>query len=223
VAWDARIRVPFAPETPASGVAFEGEALAFWYRRRLEVPALAPGERWLVHFGAVDHEATVWIDGRLAGRHEGGYTPFCVDVAEHRPEGGACELVVRAFDDPHDLAKPRGKQTWRNRPHAIWYPRTSGIWRTVWAERVPAAHVTGLDWSADWAGFAIGLEAAVAGAPDAELRLRVRLAAAGRVLVDDVCRLEGGRLARRFACPTAPTSAASWPGAPSGRACSTRS
>lgn len=201
VAWDTRIRVPFAPETPASGVAFEGEALAFWYRQRLEVPALAPGERWLVHFGAVDHEATVWIDGQLAGRHEGGYTPFCVDVAEVRPQGGACELVVRAFDDPRDLAKPRGKQTWRDRPHAIWYPRTSGIWRTVWAERVPAAHLAALDWSADWAGFAIGLEATAAGPPGAALRLRVRLAAAGRVLVDDVCRLERGRLARRFALP----------------------
>jgi beta-galactosidase/beta-glucuronidase len=201
VAWDASIRVPFAPETPASGVAFEGEALAFWYRRRLEVPALAPGERWLVHFGAVDHEATAWIDGRPAGRHEGGYTPFCIDVGEHHPRGGACELVVRAFDDPRDLSKPRGKQTWRARPHAIWYPRSSGIWRTVWAERVPAAAVTALDWSADWAAFAVGLEAAVEARPGSDLRLRVRLAAAGRLLVDDVCRLEGGRLARRFALP----------------------
>lgn len=201
VAWDARIRVPFAPETPASGIAFDGEALAFWYRRRLEVPALAPGERWLVHFGAVDHEATVWIDGRPAGRHQGGYTPFCVDVAEHLPRGGACELVVRAFDDPGDLSKPRGKQTWRRRPHGIWYPRTSGIWRSVWAERVPAAALLALDWSADWARFAIGLEAAVTAPPGSELRLRVRLSAAGRALVDDVCRLEGGRVARRFALP----------------------
>jgi len=201
VAWDARIRVPFAPETPASGVAFEGESLAFWYRRRLEVPALAPGERWLVHFGAVDHEATVWIDGALAGRHEGGYTSFCVDVAEVRPGGGACELVVRAFDDPRDLSKPRGKQTWRAQPHGIWYPRTSGIWRTVWAERLPPAHLASLAWSADWPRFAIGLEAEAAGAPDGELHLRVRLAAAGRLLVDDRCRLERGRLARAFALP----------------------
>lgn len=201
VAWDARIRVPFAPETPASGVAFEGEALAVWYRRRIEVPPLAPGERWLVHFGAVDHEATVWIDGRLAGRHEGGYTPFCVDAAEALPRGGTAELVVRAYDDPHDLAKPRGKQTWRAVPHAIWYPRTSGIWRTVWAERLPAAHLAALDWRADWKRFAIGLDAEASAPPGVELRLRVRLAAAGRVLVDDVCRLEGGRLARGFALP----------------------
>lgn len=201
VAWDARIRVPFAPETPASGIAFEGESLAFWYRRRLVVPALAPGERFLVHFGAVDHEATVWIDGRLAGRHEGGYTPFCVDVAEIRPQGGECELVVRAYDDPADLAKPRGKQTWRDRPHGIWYPRTSGIWRTVWAEHLPAAHLAALDWSADWTRFAIGLDARAAAAPGADLRLRVRLSAAGRVLIDDVCRMERGRAIRAFALP----------------------
>jgi len=200
VAWDARIRVPFAPETPASGIGFEGESLAFWYRRTLEVPELAPGERWLVHFGAVDHEATVWIDGRLAGRHEGGYTPFAVDVAEHLPQGGTCELVVRAHDDPRDLAKPRGKQTWRAKPHAIWYPRTSGIWRTVWCERLPATHLASLSWSADWTRFAIGLEAEVAG-PAAGLQLRVRLSAAGRLLVDDAYRVERGRLARWFALP----------------------
>ena len=201
VAWDARIRVPFAPETPASGVAIEGESLAFWYRRRLALPPLGPGERWRLHFGAVDHEATVWIDGRLVGRHEGGYTPFSVDLEEPPPAGAAGELVVRAFDDPRDLAKPRGKQTWRAAPHSIWYPRTSGIWRSVWAERVPETHLASLAWSADLARFAVALDAEAAGAGDRELRLRVRLAAAGRVLVDDLCRLERGGAARAFALP----------------------
>jgi beta-galactosidase/beta-glucuronidase len=201
VTWDARIRVPFAPETAASGVAFEGASLAFWYRRRLEVPPLAAGERLWIHFGAVDHESTIWIDGRRVGGHEGGYAPFHVDATDALPPGGTCELVVRAFDDPHDLAKPRGKQAWRERPHAIWYPRTSGIWRTVWAERVPTPHLSDLTWTADLDRFEIGLEARVCGADRGPLTLRVRLAAAGRLLVDDRCRVEGGRLARRFALP----------------------
>src|SRR5690606_29009616 len=77
----------------------------------------------------------------------------------------------------------------------------SGIWRTVWAEHLPAAHLAALDWSADWTRFAIGLDARAAAAPGADLRLRVRLSAAGRVLIDDVCRMERGRAIRAFALP----------------------
>jgi hypothetical protein len=94
VAWDACIRVPFAPETPASGVGYEGFCTTFWYRRHVELPPPAPGERWMLHFGAVDHTASVWIDGVPVARHEGGYTPFTVDLAAILPEGGAFDLAV---------------------------------------------------------------------------------------------------------------------------------
>ncbi len=77
----------------------------------------------------------MWVNGRLVARHEGGYTPFVADVTDALRAGGPQTIVVRAEDDPHDLAKPRGKQDWQLEPHSIWYPRTTGIWQTVWLER----------------------------------------------------------------------------------------
>ena len=202
VAFDARIRVPFAPETPASGIGYTGACLAFWYRRTLELARPAPGERWVLHFGAVDHEATVWVDGHEVARHGGGYAPFSADLGAVAPDGGAVTVVLRAFDDPHDLAKPRGKQEWRDAPHGIFYPRTSGIWRTVWAERVPRISIADLRWDADFERFDLGLDAVLADAHDCESwRLAVRVAAAGRVVADDSWRVERGRVARRVPLP----------------------
>jgi hypothetical protein len=138
VKFDLRIHVPYAPETPASGVGMTGFYKAVWYRRRFFPPDLSNGGRLLLRFGAVDTEATVWINGRRAGAHRGGYTPFRFDITHLLESGKPQEIVVRAEDDPLDLTKPRGKQDWQLEPHSIWYPRTTGIWQTVWMERVPA-------------------------------------------------------------------------------------
>src|SRR5581483_4875909 len=80
VVWDRTIEVPFAPETPASGIADTGFYRACWYRRRFHRPRLAAGERLILHFGAVDYAATVWVNGDVAVRHKGGYTPFKADI-----------------------------------------------------------------------------------------------------------------------------------------------
>ena len=144
VDWLTRIRVPFSPETPAGGIANTGFFRACWYRRHLLIPTLAEAERLILRFGAVDYVATVWVNGICVGEHQGGYTPFAFDITRLVQTGEACEIVVRAEDDPHDLGKPRGKQDWQLEPHSIWYPRTTGIWQTVWMERVPAtAHQPG--------------------------------------------------------------------------------
>src|SRR5437870_5105786 len=126
------IRVPFAPETPARGLGKTGCYRACWYRRTFDSPPLHPGERLLLHFGAVDYAATVWVNGAHVTEHVGGYTPFFADVTEWLVSAGPQVVVVRAFDDPHDLTQPRGKQDWLLEPHGIWYPRTTGIWQTVW-------------------------------------------------------------------------------------------
>jgi beta-galactosidase/beta-glucuronidase len=198
VTFDRSIEVPFAPETEASGVGERGFFSACWYRRTFEPPALGPGERLLLHFGAVDYAATVWVDGVAWGHHEGGYTPFTVDVTDRvkRPES---VLVVRAHDDPVDLAKPRGKQDWHLEPHSIWYPRTTGIWQPVWIEKVPATRITWLRWTTNFERWEIGLEALVAGEPVADLRLRVRLRARGSVLAEDSYGVINGEVRRRIA------------------------
>ena len=117
VEWNATIQVPFAPETTASGIANTGFFRACWYRRKLKTPE-KEGGRLILHFGAVDYVATVWVNGNIAGRHEGGYTPFSVDITDLVFGPGDQTIVVHAEDDPADLTKPRGKQDWQLHPHA---------------------------------------------------------------------------------------------------------
>ncbi len=124
--------------------------------------------RLVLHFGAVDHRARVWIDGQFVGGHEGGHTPFSFDVTEAlaADPDAVHTLVVRAEDDPHDLTQPRGKQDWHEDPHAIWYRRTTGIWQTVWLEAVPTASIASLRWThVDHATVSPGVSGSTVTAP----------------------------------------------------------
>lgn len=187
---DRTIRVPFSPETSASGIGEAGiESCS--YRRVVRVPAGrgSAGERLVVHFGAVDRVATVRAGGEVVGRHEGGYVPFAVDVTDHVRDGEV-ELVVEVDDPRDDLDAPRGKQDWRPEPHSIWYPPTTGIWRSVWLERAPATRIAALDWTADVTAMRMGARARVtAGAVAAGLTLRVRLRSGGRVVAEGSARV----------------------------------
>ena len=199
VLWDRTIAVPFAPETPASGVGDQGFYHACWYCRDFALMRPTDGSRILLHFGAVDHRATVWINGATCGEHEGGYTPFAFDITDLLDEGPLQRVVVRAYDDPSDLAKPRGKQDWQLRPHSIWYPRTTGIWQTVWIERVPATWIRALRWTPNLERWEIGLEAAVAGQARERLRLCVRLRVGDALIADDTYAVVAGSVHRRIA------------------------
>lgn len=172
------IVVPFPPESIASGVAEPGFHPIVWYARTITDDDLAragrcaAAPRMLLHFGAVDYRASVWIDGDFVGGHEGGHTPFTIDVTSAMAGGKSHTLVVRAEDDPHDLEQPRGKQDWHEDAHAIWYQRTTGIWQTVWLEAVPATSIDHLRWLP-------GGPAAV----DLSVRFRGQVAAGDRVRV----------------------------------------
>jgi beta-galactosidase/beta-glucuronidase len=197
--WARSITVPFSPETARSGVSDTSFYDACWYRRDVVVPLPQDGERLLLHFGAVDYCATVWINRALAGSHFGGYTPFTIDITPFLSEAGACEIVVRADDDPADLAKPRGKQDWQLEPHSIWYPRTTGIWQTVWLERVPSTWIAAVRWSSSLERWDIGLEAHIAGKWRDGLRLGVKLHLNEQTISDDTYGLTSPELARRIA------------------------
>ena len=198
VAWDAAIIVPFAPETPASGIGNTDFYETCWYRLLLETPPLRRRERLLLHFGAVDYAATVWLDDALVGSHEGGYTPFWFDLTDFLAGDEAHELVVRAHDDPRDLAKPRGKQDWEREPHAIWYPRTTGIWQTVWTERVSTTRLDSVRWTPSLERWEIGLAARVAGVARDDLRLDVSLTAGDTMLAKDTYMVSAGEVHRRI-------------------------
>ena len=184
VAWTATIQVPFSPETAASGISDTNLFRACWYRRRVVAP---PGDdgRLLLHFGAVDYRATVWVNDTPVARHEGGYTPFTADITDAVGSDGVATIVVRAEDDPLDLTKPRGKQDWQQEPHSIWYPRTTGIWQTVWLERVPPVWISGIQWSSTLARWEIGCAVALEGSLQPGTRLRLRLRHGSTVLAED--------------------------------------
>lgn len=135
-----QILVPFAPESRLSGVEHVDFMEAVWYRRTVTVPAAWAGKKALLHFGAVDHDATVWVNGVEVARHRGGFTPFTADLSGVAGPGEEAVIVVRARDSRHET-QARGKQaTWYDNTHCQ-YTRTTGIWQTVWLEGVPEVSI----------------------------------------------------------------------------------
>jgi beta-galactosidase/beta-glucuronidase len=161
-AFKHQIEVPFPPESERSGIGDPSFHRICWYRRPFDDPRTGEGERVLLRFGAVDYSATVWINGTYVGSHEGGSTPFSLDITPALGQDAAAHtLTVRVVDDPADLEQPRGKQDWREEPHGIFYRRTTGIWQPVWLEVVPAIWVEDLRSTFDRSQWTVRVEAAL--------------------------------------------------------------
>ena len=160
-AYEGSILVPFSPEAELSGVGRSlksGECL--WYHRQVLIPAQFGGKRLLLHFGAVDQTATVWVNDRQAGSHVGGYLPFTLDITD-LIENGAADIVVRVTDDTEKSGLTRGKQ--RSKRGGIWYTPQSGIWQTVWMEAVPESYVKNLLITPDFDSAAVEIAAEIVG------------------------------------------------------------
>ncbi|MFC4427277.1 glycoside hydrolase family 2 protein [Deinococcus navajonensis] len=197
VTYSGQILVPYAPQTSASGLQTPPDftATTLWYRTTVHpLPPEVPDrhERLLLHFGAVDWAAEVFVNGAFAARHEGGYTPFTVDVSRAARQG-PFEVSLRAVDDHTDMAMPRGKQDWRE-PHAIWYPPTSGIWRSVWLEKVHRQHIQALRWTPDLARFELVAHLDLAQPPLPGTRVRVEVFGEQQVLADTDALVTGQHL-----------------------------
>ena len=135
-----KILVPFAAESKLSGVQKQvGQESSLWYQRSFTVPRQWKGKRVLLHFGAVDWQAEVWVNGQKAGVHTGGYSPFSFDVTDLLKKNGKQDMRVKVMDATDQSWQPRGKQI--QSPRTIWYTPVSGIWQTVWLEAVPQTHV----------------------------------------------------------------------------------
>ncbi|MFC0679082.1 glycoside hydrolase family 2 protein [Lysobacter korlensis] len=194
--WPLQINVPFPVESEASGIGDRGFHQGFWYQREFEAdPA---GGRILLHFGAVDYRAKVWVNGTYVVSHEGGHTPFTADITHALNPDGPQVVTVFVEDDPHDLTKPRGKQDWQLEPHSIWYPRTSGIWQTVWLERVSCTYLQKIRWTPHVEGFALTFEARVVGDPADDLSVEVVISHRDRVLAHDRYRVIDSEADRRI-------------------------
>jgi len=151
--FDRRIVVPFCPQSQLSGIGeLPGDVV--WYRRRFDAPR---SECLVLHFGAVDYRATVWVNDVEVAHHEGGHTPFDADITGVAKARGNV-VVVRAEDPFTDKTIPRGKQHWTPHPEGIFYTPTTGIWQTVWLEPLPARHIRRLRVSPDLAGEAVDFQ-----------------------------------------------------------------
>lgn len=139
-AYVGKILVPFAIESALSGVGKTvGKDNKLWYRRTFTLPSSFRHKNVLLHFGAVDWQCEVFVNGTSVGSHQGGYDPFSFDITPHLNRSGTQEIVVSVWDPSDDGPQPRGKQV--NKPHSIWYTSVTGIWQTVWIEAVPRTHV----------------------------------------------------------------------------------
>ena len=137
---DGKILVPYCPESDLSGVGNKDFMNCVWYRKVVTLPESFRGKRVLLHFGAVDYIATVYVNGKKVGSHMGGYTPFCFDVTDALTDGENV-IVLSADDDVRAGVQPSGKQSFKYASAGCFYTRTTGIWQTVWMEAVDAARV----------------------------------------------------------------------------------
>ncbi|MBR7112738.1 MAG: beta-galactosidase [Clostridia bacterium] len=159
---DGKITVPFCPESVLSGVGDTDFLNSVWYRRDLDLPENWQGGRVLLHFGAVDHTATIYLNGNKVGTHSGGFVSFTFDITNHLVEGKN-SLCVCAMDDTRDGRFGSGKQSLEYGSHHCYYTRVTGIWQTVWLEHVPEAYIKSFKLTPDAENGTLTLEADVRG------------------------------------------------------------
>lgn len=193
--FDRHVVVPYCYQSALSGIGDTTLHDVVWYARGFDRPDAAPEQdRVHLHFGAVDYWATVWVNGILVARHEGGHTPFSADVTPALRDTGNV-LVVRAEDPSQDLTIPRGKQYWKEETEGIFYTPTTGIWQTVWLEPVSAAHVRELRITPDVDRASVDVEVAVAGAYE-DLSVRLTGSFDGKAIFSDLVGLQGKAVRR---------------------------
>lgn len=141
--FDRTINVPFCPESVLSGIEYKDFMDAVWYSREFTIPEKYSGLRTILHFGAVDYKATVYVNGKEVGTHKGGYISFEFDITDYINDGKNV-LTVYAEDDTRSPLQPRGKQSEEYYSHGCDYTRTTGIWQTVWLEFVPESRIKGI-------------------------------------------------------------------------------
>ena len=202
--FDREITVPFPPEsaprrectirgtTPSSGTGAPSRFRA------------GAGERLLLHFGAVDYRADVWVGGAARRRARG--RAHAVHARHHRRgwlDGGEQVIVVRAEDRPTDVTQPRGKQDWQPEPHAIWYHRTTGIWQPVWLEPVPALHVAELAWTPDLPAGSVTLDLRLSRPPARPVTVTVAVRLGDEVLAETSVRAADDAVRHTVTLPAA--------------------
>lgn len=143
-----KIIVPFCPESKLSGIGFTDFIACVWYKKKITLPKSFQNKEVMLHFGAVDYHAFVYVNGELAGEHRGGYSSFCLNITKYLKDGEN-DLTVCAYDDVRSRNQPAGKQSDRLKSYAAFYTRTTGIWQTVWMEAVDESYIQSVNYLSD--------------------------------------------------------------------------
>ena len=143
------ILVPFCPESELSGIGNKDFMYGVWYKRTVNLTEEQCAGRIVLHFGAVDYKAKVFVNGKKVGEHKGGYISFCFDITDFVTIG---ENVITLFaeDDTRDFSIPSGKQSNHYDSHGCYYTRTTGIWQTVWLEFTPKSYIKSVKFYPDY-------------------------------------------------------------------------
>jgi len=178
--YEGKILVPFAIESSLSGVQKNiGENNELWYQRTFTLPETWKNRKILLHFGAVDWKADVWVNDIKVGSHTGGYTPFSFEITPFLNKTGNQKLTVRVWDPTDRGYQPRGKQV--DAPKGIWYTAVTGIWQTVWMEPVNTAHIAGIKSVPNLDGATLSVKADVSGTDAGDL-LEVKVLEQGKLI-----------------------------------------
>jgi beta-galactosidase/beta-glucuronidase len=189
--FDKKITVPFTYLCELSGINNQDFHDIVWYRRKVNFERKLENSRFLLHFGAIDHEADIWIDSDHVCHHEGGNTPITIDVTGSVLEGKEHTITVRAFDDSFDFEMTRGKQFWKRTSSGIFYTRTVGIWQSVWLEEVPEVYLKEVKVTPDLDERMIEIEMEIEGAKEATAGVSIRLK--GEELLTDNVLIKNGK------------------------------
>lgn len=194
--FDKSINVPFTFQCEMSGINEKEHHDIVWYKKKFSAEDMIYDDRLILHFGAVDYHADVWVNGYHLTTHEGGHVPFSVEIT-NVINGGENEIVVRAQDYSFALDLPRGKQYWKKESESIFYTGTTGIWQTVWIEPVGQSYIEKLFLTPDVDNKMIQLEYEV-NSDKSKLEMEVEITLMGKLLVHDKVSIIGGGGKRKF-------------------------
>ncbi|WP_338842111.1 sugar-binding domain-containing protein [Paenibacillus glucanolyticus] len=180
-----KITVPFTFQSKLSGIDDPAFHDVVWYRRTFEIPPDWHGKRIVLHFGAVDYAAKVWVNGHMVAVHEGGHTPFQADITAALA-AGSNTVIVRAEDFSRDVTLPRGKQYWLEHSASIFYTRTTGIWQSVWIEPVSPVHLSKTMMTPDIDRNEIRIRTFIEGVKSVEeIKLQITVRFQGELVAED--------------------------------------
>jgi beta-galactosidase/beta-glucuronidase len=183
------ILVPFCFQSKLSGIHDISFHDVMWYYRKFNIPIKNLDKRILLHFGAVDYYAKIYLNGEFIGSHEGGYTPFTLDISDYAQKEN--EIIVRVEDPSKDNEIPRGKQFWQEDPGWIFYPRISGIWQTVWIEFVSKEHhIKGINITPNIDERSITIECHLTGNGSKDLKIKAVVKKDGIEIADYQTKLD---------------------------------